>query len=250
MGKKLFFVVLLVAAVTGGAFILRSQQTREKKPPRPGTIRALVEKAPGTEVQLGKEIEYPTFESLDDLADSSEVVIHGEIVASRPFMCDQMRFVCTQFRVRVLEVLWGSIPDERRGRDDIPTFRPGVDARPQKLGPGSSEIVVTQPGGNLEVNGKQVRAFVADQHMLVRGGQYILFLKWIPATRLTLFGSETYMLTGGPQGGAELQDGRVRSLAPSYLPNHPIRFEVESLLQGNLGLFRSHFESRRVGRRP
>ncbi len=251
--KKLLLIALLITAVSAGALMLRSQQqnqTRERKPPRPGTIPALIEKSQDDEIRLGVEIDYPTFGSLDALADSSDAVIRGKVVGSRSLMCNRMEFVCTQFRVKVLELLWGSILDNRRGSDEIPSFRPGVDHHSQRPGPGPDEIVVTLPGGSIVVNGKRVRAGVADQKELKNGQEYVLFLTWISESRHTTLGNNTYALMGGPQGGVEIQGDQIQSMAPAYHHDHPIRFEVESLLKGHLGLLTSHFEERRLGRRP
>ncbi|MGH9861213.1 MAG: hypothetical protein ACRD5F_14420 [Candidatus Acidiferrales bacterium] len=257
-------LLLLIAGVSIGALVLYSQQVRQpvaRRPPTPGTIPAMLENpAVKGDITIGSHASAPAYESLDALADASDAVVRGRVVASRSYPCDEMRFVCTEFRFKVEEVFNGRIPANRRGVDGIPTLKDratgkrATRATPRENrvaefeGPGHDEITITQAGGTVRINGRRVSAWVADQQMLLRGAEYILFLTWISDSSKARVGINTYQLTAGPQAGIVLQDTKIKSLLKD--PSHPIRFEVDSLLQNDRSLLHRHLEMRRLGRRP
>lgn len=257
-------ILLLIAAVSIGALVLHSQQQRqavERRPPRPGTIPAMLENPEiKGDISFGRNALFPTYQSLDALTDASDVVVRGRVLASRSYPCDEMRFVCTEFRFKVEEVFSGSILPNRRGMDRIPTLKdrvtgksataatPREDRVAEREGPGPDEIVVTQAGGTILINGRRVTAGVADQKSLMRGGEYVLFLTWVSDNGKARVGHNTYHLMAGTQAAIELSDDQARSLLEDQ--GHPIRFEVDSLLQNNRALLHRHLELRRLGRRP
>jgi hypothetical protein len=253
MGRslKLSLLIILVAVLLGGAWTLRSQQsgTREKRPPKPGTLRALVEDPNvGGDIRLPIFFDYALFQNLDALADASDAVIAGWVVSFRSFPCSRDEFVCTQFRMRVTEILSGSIPQDRRGADRIPTAAPGKATT--FPGPGPNEIVITQSGGLISMEGRRVVAYVIDEELLQKDHEYILFLHWVPEGEKTVQGSNTYHIMGGPQGAIEVDGEQVRSMVNPRDTEHPIRNQVETLLKANKELLRAHFEERRLVRRP
>lgn len=257
-------VLLLMTAVSIGALVLHSQQQRqavERRPPRPGTIPAMLENPEVKgDISFGLNALFPTYQSLDSLADASDVVVRGRVVASRSYPCDEMRFVCTEFRFKVEEVFSGSIPANRRGMDRIPTLKdrttgksataatPGENRVAEREGPGPDEIVVTQAGGTIVIDGRRVTAGVADQKLLIRGGEYILFLTWISDNGRARVGHNTYQLMAGTQAAIELRDDQANSLLKDQ--SHPIRFELDSLLQNNRALLHRHLELRRARGAP
>jgi hypothetical protein len=169
MARRLFPVALLVAAISGGAYVLGSQQVREKKPPKPGTLRAMIENPSLTgDIRIGRHVRIPMYENLAALEADSDAVIHGRVLAARSYPCDEMTFVCTEYRFQIHEVLTGSIPGDRRGTDRIPilkdrtTGKQATRATPEenrvamREGPGPDEIVVTQAGGVLVMDGAEL----------------------------------------------------------------------------------------------
>lgn len=248
---RLSLLLIVVAVLLGGAWTLRSQQssTREKRPPKPGTLRAKIQDPTiSGEIRLGLHVEWPGFPTLDAIADASDAVIRGKVVGLRSFPCHRDRFVCTQFRVSVAEILWGSIPEDRRGTDRIPTWTPGKAST--FPGPGPNEIVVTQEGGVLFMEGRRIVAKVSDEKTLKKDQEYILFLSWIPPERSTIQGSNTYLLAAGMQGVIEVDGESVKSMIALVDAGHPVNLEVERTFQGNRVLLFAHFEERRLGRRP
>jgi hypothetical protein len=237
--KSFLFFLLVLSAVSAGSFVLRGQQnqTREKSPAKPGSLRAMVENPSIVgDVRVGRDVEIPSYRRLASLADASDVVVRGKVLAARSYPCDEMSFVCTEFRFKVEEVLSGTIPDDRRGKDRIPTFSPGIDPKPQRIGPAADEIVVTQAGGAIVMEGRRVAAYIVDQEMLRVHGEYILFLTWVAENAAIRVGRETYHLTAGPQSAIAVEDGQARSLVSSRLWSHPIRSEIEGPLRKDLGM--------------
>jgi len=254
--------VVVVLLLAGGILLISQQRPRiDKRPPRPGTIPAMLEN-PNIQgdIRFGLNVEFPVYQSLDALTDASDAVVRGKVVASRSYPCNDMRFVCTESRLKVEDVLSGSIPANRRGVDRIPTLKdkrtggrasaatPRSELFTEFEGPGPDEIVVTQAGGALLMNGRRVIASVADQKMLERGREYILFLTWVPENGTTSAGANTYHLTAGPQSAIEVEGDQIHSMLADQ--SHPVRFEVDRFLKNNRALFHSHLEQRRLGRRP
>ncbi len=100
----------------------------------------------------------------------------------------------TDFRINVLEV----IKDNAKAPIGI-----------------GSDITVTRPGGTLEIAGKEVRAVDDSFKPFQLGGQYVLFLEYIPATgAYRAYADQSFQLL--PDGGiAKLTTSQAIKLAES-----------------------------------
>ena len=244
-------------AVALAVIYLYGQQSdlAKRTPPAPGTIPALIaDPAQQGDIKLVRNVDFAEIPTIDSLADRSDAVVLGRIVASRAFPCDQLTFVCTEFRFKVRQVIWGSVPADRRGKDHIGVTldkngKPATESTPsaerviQYPGPALDEIVVAQFGGVLKTNRRRVIANVADQVPLRPGREYVLFVKWIPDSSPTRSGSQVYQICGGNQAEFEVSDNQLRPLVTD--PTHPVLADLEGTFGANLLRLISHFQQRR-----
>lgn len=182
------------------------------------------------DIRLSNTIDYPESASIEAATHDSDAVVLGVVTESHPIMCEGDSFVCTEFRFKVYNILAGTVSRERRGKDhlDIP--------------PKPDEISLLQPGGTLNVNGRRVVAAVSDEPLLKQGGEYVLFLKWAPATSNPHQGSEVYVLDRGVQTVIQVKDDTISAFGPD--PEHPLRAELERAFRNDLNRFVSHFVQR------
>jgi len=104
-------------------------------------------------------ISLPSF--LRDLACDADAVVIGRAGRSSSQMIESQDFVFTDYGLTIDEVLKDYAADRI-----IP----------------QAEIVVTRPGGRIQIEGKAVEAIDVSLKPLVVGGRYLLFLDRIPST--------------------------------------------------------------------
>lgn len=132
---------------------------------------------------------YPPFR-LVALACTSDAAVVGTVAGATSGIAENDRFLFTNVSFDVEEII----------KDNVKA----------SIAP-SMKIIVTRPGGKLQINGRTVRAIDSNFREFKPGERYLLFLKFIPGT-------------GGYEGSAEasfqlLADRVARVTATSQFPN-------------------------------
>ncbi len=96
------------------------------------------------------------------IACQADAVIVGKVVSQTAVMSPDESFIFTDAEVSATEVLRNSLLSELHA---------------------TQTITVTRPGGALTLNGKQVRVALNHFRDFSNGGQYLLFLKFLPTTQ-------------------------------------------------------------------
>lgn len=159
-------------------------------PAAAGDLRQEVKQGPVLRTFATAQPEYP---GLGPLIIQSDLVIVGEVVAERARLSDDGTQVLTDYTVVVRELL--ARPEPER----VAAVAPG------------QRIVVTKPGGQMQVEGVAVSVEALDFPRLEWLVPYVFFLKQAGG------GYEPH---GGAQGVWRMRDGRVYSHLPdgSTLP--------------------------------
>ncbi|MEK6301190.1 MAG: hypothetical protein AABO41_10750 [Acidobacteriota bacterium] len=125
---------------------------------------------------------------LRELACAADAVVIGRVKSSSSQMTESEDFVFTDYEVTVDEVLKDYASDRIIPR---------------------TEIVVTRPGGRIQIEGKVVETVDVSFKPLIEGGRHLLFLHRIPTTRAYKAVSSL--------GSFELGDQRVSKLTEQTL---------------------------------
>lgn len=145
---------------------------------------------PGPEVPPPPRYPHPYLVSA---ARGADAVILGVMKSKASAITRDRGFVFTDFQMNIVEV----IKDNAKA--------------PVGIG---SDITVTRPGGTLEILGKKVRASDDSFKPFQLGGQYVLFLEYIPATgAYRAYAEQSFQLL--PNGMAKLTTNQAINLAES-----------------------------------
>ena len=121
--------------------------------------------------------------SLADMVARADLVARVVVLEHRPRLTADERKIETEYSVQLLEVLAGS-------RAVTPAQR----------------VVVTTPGGKLDLAGRTVVMQAPDHPSLEDGREYVLFLRPEPGRSVT-------GVVGGNQGAFVVDDGHVEQVA-------------------------------------
>lgn len=112
-------------------------------------------------VPIMQRIWVPFVDDLAMLASKSDLIVVGKAGNSTSHMNDDKDFLYSDWTFTVEEVL----------KDN-----PAASAQP------GASILVTRPGGKLQINGRMVYANCADFREYISGQEYLLYLGFIPET--------------------------------------------------------------------
>jgi hypothetical protein len=147
-------------------------------------------------------------EELGTLAANSDLVMLGKAGISTAHMTADKDFLYTDWNFTVEEVL----------KNDATPVQPGA------------AILVTRPGGKLQVNGRMVYADCGDFLDFTTGRQYLLYLRFVP---------ETHAYIGGGWGAFEVS-AATRRLDPFNYPKWKISDKDTLLKTAREGVAISH----------
>lgn len=99
--------------------------------------------------------------SLQEMADSADAVIIGVMKSKSSQLTEDEDYVFTDYEIAVNDVLKNNAAASIQTND---------------------KLTVTRPGGTILLNGRVVQAIDESFQPLRKGGEYLLFLRYIPAT--------------------------------------------------------------------
>ena len=248
--KKLVVVLLALVILisASGYFLIRSERGAASRrsdwdDQRKVVYRVRHEKGRQS-IQCGIDIDYAIVATLDELIDHSNPVVVGTVTGTNGVLCDDLEFVCTESRVKIGRVLWGGVSPKMRGKYHItmPLQADAILPNILTAEPALDEIVVLQPGGELNLEGRRVIASTSDGPPLRVGKKYVLFLNYVPASPRYMFGSDGYEPYGGSQAIMEISDGKLRYAA--WDTSHPIGRELRAKFDNRPEQLFEHFAQR------
>jgi len=189
------------------------------------------------DLRLGLNIDYEVPKTIGAMLKKCDLVAKGRVTKKSCVLCQNNEFICTQARFKVSKVLWGSLPEGRRG-SEIEWLQSGDTGISVQNTLADDEILITQEGGELIVGGRRVIAQVAGQKFLKHGGEYVLFLHWIEPAKWSP--SNTYKTCAGNSGVIEIVNDRVIAWGNSLLQKEIKQVNKNSLLSLQRSLILRH----------